>query len=44
MSAGEMAAIMMVLLLPPKAFFSNWVRTESRKGTFFFFLWPGSLL
>ena len=38
MSAGERAAIIIVLLLPPRAFCNSLVNTESRYGTNTFFL------
>ena len=43
MSAGETAAIMIVFELPPRAFCSSFVRTESRYGTLAFFLFPDEL-
>ena len=43
MSAGLMAAIMIVFALPPREFCSSMVSTESRYGTRTFFV-PGPLL
>ena len=44
MSAGDSAAIMIVLALPPRLFCSSIVSTESRYGTRPFFLSAGSEL
>ncbi len=42
-SAGDKAAIITVLLFPPKAFWSNFVNTDSRYGTTIFRFEPDDI-